>query len=82
MSAATVPVTIPEDAWEGDTPGSVVMWVRQDGAVVEAGELIAELAFEKVTMELRAPAAGRLRTLIGVEVPVGKGVPVAEIAPL
>jgi pyruvate/2-oxoglutarate dehydrogenase complex dihydrolipoamide acyltransferase (E2) component len=82
MSTVTVPVTIPEDAWQGDTPASVVMWVRQDGAIVEAGELIAELAFEKVTMELRAPATGRLRTLVGIEVPIGKGVPVAEIPPL
>jgi pyruvate/2-oxoglutarate dehydrogenase complex dihydrolipoamide acyltransferase (E2) component len=73
-------VIIPTDLWaEDDKTGSIVIWLYKDGAEVTSGDVIAEILVEKVTLELEAPASGRLRIKVEPEVVVNKGDLVATI---
>ena len=63
----------------GMVSGTFVKWLRKEGEKVEAGEVIALGMSEKVTFEIPAPASGMLyRTPVdqGLEVPIGKTIPV------
>jgi pyruvate dehydrogenase E2 component (dihydrolipoamide acetyltransferase) len=54
--------------------GKVVRWLKRDGDAVEKGEPLLEVETDKVTVEIEAPAAGRLGAISaadGAEVPVG-----------
>ncbi|WP_448586080.1 lipoyl domain-containing protein [Thermaurantiacus sp.] len=75
-----VPVTIPPELWAEDDPtGATLLWLREDGAAVGAGDPIAELLVEKVTLELEAPASGRLRIRTAPDAVVHRGDLVALI---
>ena len=67
-------VIIPSDLWDEDDPsGSTVIWLFDEGATVRQGDVIAEILVEKVTLELEAPASGRLTRLVEAESVVNKG---------
>ena len=71
---------IRDSFWDEDDPsGSTVMWLFADGAHVVRGDVIAEILVEKVTLELEAPATGRLSILVGAENVVNKGDRIATI---
>jgi pyruvate dehydrogenase E2 component (dihydrolipoamide acetyltransferase) len=53
--------------------GTLVRWLKQEGEPVKEGEPIAEIATDKATIELEAPASGILR---GIRVPEGATVPI------
>lgn len=73
-------VMIPSDLWdENDMTGSMVIWLHADGALIRQGETIAEILVEKVTLELEAPASGRLRIKVAPETVVNKGDVVAIV---
>ncbi len=72
-------IRIPQDLWEDDRDGVVVSWLYQDGALVESGKLLTELAVEKAQLELFAPCAGRLRILCPAESIVIKGQVIGSI---
>jgi pyruvate/2-oxoglutarate dehydrogenase complex dihydrolipoamide acyltransferase (E2) component len=72
-------ITVPEELWETDDEGVIFAWVYGDGAVVEQGKLIAEIAVEKAQLELNAPASGRLRILVPAETVVRKGTVIGRI---
>ena len=78
-----VPVIIPENLWEphGDEEAVLVGWLAQDGASVEAGVVIAEIMVEKVTIDIEAPASGRLAIVTPVDSPVHLGDVIAKIYP-
>ena len=53
--------------------GTVVRWLKQEGAEVELDEVVAEIETDKATVELPSQAAGVLRRILvqeGVTVPV------------
>lgn len=55
--------------------GTLVRWLKAGGDAVRKGEAVAEIATDKITVELEAPAAGVLAPLLaaeGDEVPVGQ----------
>ncbi len=55
--------------------GTLVRWLKAAGDPVAQGDPVIEIATDKITVELEAPAAGRLSTLLaaeGAEVPVGQ----------
>ena len=55
-------VIIPEDLWAEDwAMGAMLEWLVPDGSNVRHGQPIAEVLVDKVTLELEAPASGRLR---------------------
>ena len=78
-----VPVVIPETLWEpnGDDEAVLVGWLAQDGASVEASAVIAEIMVEKVTIDIEAPASGRLAIVTPVDTPVHLGDIIAKIYP-
>ena len=59
--------------------GTVVRWLKEDGAVVVKGEPLLEVETDKVTVEIEAPADG---TLAGVSAPAGTEVPVGTVIAL
>jgi pyruvate/2-oxoglutarate dehydrogenase complex dihydrolipoamide acyltransferase (E2) component len=62
-----------------DDSGSIVLWIKSDGATVKKGDLIAEFMVAKITVDLEAPASGILRTLVETEVALIKGDLIATI---
>lgn len=73
-------VRVPLDLWdEADKTGSIVVWLYPDGAVVQEGELIAEILVEKTTLELYAPTSGTLTINVEPEIVVDRGQLVATI---
>jgi pyruvate dehydrogenase E2 component (dihydrolipoamide acetyltransferase) len=63
--------------------GKVVRWLRSEGEEVVTGEPLLEIETDKVTVEVEAPADGRLAAvtaLAGDEVPVGEPVAVVLAA--
>ncbi|MBN9508168.1 MAG: dihydrolipoamide succinyltransferase, partial [Alphaproteobacteria bacterium] len=59
---------------ESVTTATVARWLKQAGDAVAADEQVVELETDKVTMEVNAPAAGRLGEILaaeGAEVGVG-----------
>jgi pyruvate/2-oxoglutarate dehydrogenase complex dihydrolipoamide acyltransferase (E2) component len=63
------------------TSATIASWLRAVGDLVAAGEVIAELETEKATVELEAPASGRLAEIrhpAGTEVTVGETLALIE----
>jgi len=59
---------------ESITEATVARWLKQPGEPVERDEPVVELETDKVTLEVPAPAAGRLGEVLaaeGANVPVG-----------
>ena len=54
-------------------------WLAADGATVEAGDPLAEVMVDKVSLELEAPASGVLEHRVPSGGPVGLGTTVAVI---
>src|SRR5215212_3760960 len=57
--------------------GTLLKWLKSEGEEVSAGDPIAEIETDKVTMELEAEDSGTLAQLIaseGQEVPVGEAI--------
>ncbi|HZU69114.1 MAG TPA: 2-oxo acid dehydrogenase subunit E2 [Ktedonobacteraceae bacterium] len=66
-------VILPALGMAQDT-GKIVRWLKTEGEEVVKGEPVAEIETDKATVELEAPATGRLVNILakeGVEVPVG-----------
>jgi pyruvate/2-oxoglutarate dehydrogenase complex dihydrolipoamide acyltransferase (E2) component len=47
-----------------DAEGVLASWFVADGEQVAEGDLLAEVAVDKVDMEITAPAAGTVRLLV------------------
>src|SRR3954471_8912271 len=59
---------------ESITEATVARWLKQPGETVERDEPVVELETDKVTLEVPAPAAGKLGEVIaaeGANVPIG-----------
>jgi pyruvate/2-oxoglutarate dehydrogenase complex dihydrolipoamide acyltransferase (E2) component len=64
--------------------GIVVAWFAQPGALVGAGELIAQVQVEKTSADVHAPAAGRLAEIVvpaGAAVRAGEPIAVVDTEP-
>lgn len=65
---------------DGMEEGTLLEWLKNDGDAVKSGEPIANIQTDKATLEMEAPAAGKLGGILvqaGANVPVGK--PMAAI---
>jgi pyruvate dehydrogenase E2 component (dihydrolipoamide acetyltransferase) len=60
--------------------GTVVAWLKADGASVDAGEDLVEIETDKATMTYQAEASGVLRHLVSEGDTVRLGGPIAELA--
>ena len=76
-------VAVPEDLWEPhrDEEAVLVGWLAHDGAVVAEGVVIAEIMVDKVTIDVAAPASGRLTIVTPVDARVHLGDVIAKIYP-
>lgn len=72
-------VRIPQDLWNDDAEGVIAAWLFADGELVREGAPLAEIMYEKATMELLAPAAGTLSIVAPAETPVRRGQVVARL---
>lgn len=57
--------------------GTLVRWLCQEGDRVQKGDAVMEIATDKITVEIEAPAAGvlsQIRAQEGEEIPVGQTV--------
>lgn len=55
--------------------GKIVRWLKAEGEQITRGEPLVEIETDKATVEIEAPAAGRLAGIVaadGAEVPVGQ----------
>ena len=59
--------------------GTVVLWKKQSGDEVHAGDVLAEVESDKATFDLEAEADGVLQILVEQGVPAKIGAPIARI---
>ena len=80
---AAIPVVIPEALWEPEAGEEAVLvgWLFEEGATVRRGDRIAEIMVDKVTLDVEAPAAGRLAIHTPVDAEVRPGAVIATIYP-
>ena len=62
-----------------DGEGVVATWFVDDGATVTVGQLVAEVAVEKVDAEVFAPADGIISITVGEGAAARQGAPIATI---
>lgn len=77
-------VVLSETAWEGiDASAHALLdsWLVEPGAQVRVGDALARAVLVKSTLEVIAPASGRLaELLVGAGETFARGQPVARIA--
>jgi len=73
-----VDVIIPE-VGESITEGVLVEWFKEDGAFVEADDLLFDLETDKITLSVEAEEAGVLKVLVPADLTVKVGQKVGEI---
>lgn len=61
--------------------GVLATWFVGDGEPVSEGDLIAEVAVDKVDMEIVAPASGVIRLLVKESDVVRQGAAIARLEP-
>ncbi|HJV71668.1 lipoyl domain-containing protein [Ideonella sp.] len=61
-----IEVSLPDSAWEGVDTGVQALldqWLVAEGDAVTAGQALAKVVLVKASLEVVAPAAGRVQTL-------------------
>jgi pyruvate dehydrogenase E2 component (dihydrolipoamide acetyltransferase) len=74
----TTPVIMPALGMAQDT-GKIIRWHKHSGELVTQGDTLLEVETDKVTVDIPAPASGRLaevRAAAGDDVPVGQAIAV------
>jgi pyruvate/2-oxoglutarate dehydrogenase complex dihydrolipoamide acyltransferase (E2) component len=64
---------------EPDAEGVLATWFVSDGDQVASGQLLAEVMVEKVSGEVVAPAAGRVRLLVAEDQTTRQGEVIARV---
>jgi len=64
---------------EPDAEGVLATWFVSDGDQVAGGQLLAEVMVEKVSGEVLAPAAGRVRLLVAEDQTARQGEVIARV---
>ena len=66
-------VTIPADMWGDEGDAVIATWLFQGGELVSTGAVLAEVMYEKASMEVTSPGTGRLTIRVEAESPVRQG---------
>jgi pyruvate/2-oxoglutarate dehydrogenase complex dihydrolipoamide acyltransferase (E2) component len=74
-----VEVIIDENSSDAAGEGVIVAWLVRSGERVQHGAVLAELMYEKTSVEIVAPAAGCVTILVAAEAPVRAGSVIASI---
>ena len=59
--------------------GTIIKWMKAEGERIEKGEIMLEIATEKLTNEIKAPASGIFKPLAAEGDIIPCGEPIAEI---
>jgi len=73
-------ITTTPIAWNGDGPAIVSQWFFENGDTVIEGDVVCELMQEKATIEVDAPAGGRLAIAAPVDAEVHPGMSIGSIS--
>ncbi|WP_235738841.1 biotin/lipoyl-containing protein [Nocardioides alcanivorans] len=76
MTDVVFPIVSEKDP---DAEGALATWFAEDGSVVDEGDLLAEVAVDKVDMEIVAPCAGTLTHGVAEGDVVKQGSPLGTI---
>jgi pyruvate/2-oxoglutarate dehydrogenase complex dihydrolipoamide acyltransferase (E2) component len=78
-----IDVTLPDSAWDGVDAGVEALldqWLVAPGDAVQAGQPLARVVLVKATLEVEAPAAGRVqKQLIAAGETFARGKPIATL---
>lgn len=77
----TVEIKVPS-VGESITTGTLLSWLKGNGEVVQAGDMIFELETDKALQEIPAPDSGVLEILVEAETEVNIGDTVGRLAPV
>jgi len=72
-------ITFPEMSKDPDAEGVVATWFARTGESVKAGQVIAEVMVDKVSLDVEAPVDGVITCLIEEEGTVKQGQGIARI---
>lgn len=72
-------VPCPQLSDDPEVKGVIATWFAQDQQTVREGQVIAEIAVDKVTMDVNAPVAGVITLNVAEEAEVSSGQIIATI---
>lgn len=72
-------ITFPAISKDPDAVGVLATWFVATGDSVKAGQVIAEVMVDKVSMDVEAPQAGVVTLLIEEEAEIAQGMDIARI---
>ncbi|MEY3734889.1 MAG: biotin/lipoyl-containing protein [Candidatus Nanopelagicales bacterium] len=72
-------VTFPHMSKDAEAEGVVATWFARTGETVKAGQVIAEVMVDKVSLDVEAPVDGVITCLIEEEGTVTQGQDIARI---
>ena len=64
---------------EPDKEGVVATWFVAEGETVTAGQLLAEVQMDKVSVEVYSPADGLVHLAVAEQVPIRQGQVIATV---
>jgi pyruvate/2-oxoglutarate dehydrogenase complex dihydrolipoamide acyltransferase (E2) component len=72
-------ITFPEMSTDPDAEGVIATWFAQTGEPVKAGQVIAEVMVDKVSLDIEAPIDGVITCLVEEEGTAKQGQEIARI---
>ncbi|HEV8024954.1 MAG TPA: biotin/lipoyl-containing protein [Candidatus Nanopelagicales bacterium] len=72
-------ITFPEMSNDPDAEGVVATWFANTGETVKAGQVIAEVMVDKVSVDVEAPIGGTITCLVEEEGTAKQGQEIARI---
>ena len=72
-------VPFPVMSREPDAEGVVGTWFVNHGEQVAAGQVIAEVQVDKISLDVEAPVAGTMYQYVAENAPIKQGAPMARI---
>lgn len=66
-------IVVPSGLWADTDTAVVGSWLYEDGAMIQAGVVLAEIMVEKSSFEVSAPASGVLQIIVAEEAEVKAG---------
>jgi len=72
-------IAFPVMSKEPDATGVVATWFVKSGETVTAGQVIAEVMVDKVSVDIEAPTSGVVTLLVEEEASVAQGDAIARI---
>jgi pyruvate/2-oxoglutarate dehydrogenase complex dihydrolipoamide acyltransferase (E2) component len=72
-------ITFPVMSKDESAQGVLATWFVKTGEAVKAGQVIAEVMVDKVSLDVEAPIAGTVTCLVDEEAAVAQGADIARI---